>query len=264
MTPALHGKHVQRLAFVSIDSQSSTDGSTKLVITEQLVAPGLFAPLGDKRYCDHCTDDVLAKLAGELTRDVLRELATRGGRTVLSIKSVPRGARITLDGKLVGATDSLRNTYPGTHSLSLELDGYQIVTRDAEAVEGKTVEVNATLVSTASAIKQPTRREVAPPERGWFGRSPGWVPWLCIGVGGAAIVTGGVLYLYNGEPSRDPSADQSRHYTSFQGPGIATAVVGAVSLGFGLYLHHRQHEATSVIAATPSRDGLAIHWTGSF
>jgi hypothetical protein len=217
--------------------------------------------VGDKRYCDHCTDDVLGKFTSELTRDVLREVATRSGRTVVSIKSVPRGARITFDQKLVGATDTSFNTYPGTHSLSLELDGYQVENRSVETAEGKTADVNIALAKNTPAGDH-DRGSVGSSDGP--GRLPGYVPWLFIGAGSAAVVTGTVLVLVDSKPSNDPNSEHSRYYYSTKGPGIVTGIGGVLSVGAGLYLLHRQHVARSMLTVTPLHGGGAVHWTRSF
>jgi hypothetical protein len=265
MNPVLRGKGIQQLAFVSIDNQTGSDGSPMIVITAQIVAGDLVAPVGDKRYCDHCTDDVLGKFTSELTRDVLREVATRSGRTVVSIKSVPRGARITFDQKLVGATDTSFNTYPGTHSLSLELDGYQVVNRSVDTAEGKTAEVNVALAKNTRASDHDRDRDrgtVGSGDR--LGRLPGYVPWLFIGAGGAAVVTGTVLVLVDSKPSTDPTSEHSKYYYSTKGPGIVTGIAGVLSAGAGLYILHRQHVARSTITASPLPGGAAVQWTRSF
>jgi PEGA domain-containing protein len=263
MNPVLRGKGIQQLAVVSIDNQTGSDGSPMIVITEQIIAEDLVAPIGDKRYCDHCTDDVLGKLTSELTRDVLRELATRGGRTVVSIKSVPRGARITFDQKLVGATDTSLNTYPGTHSLSLELDGYQVVNRSVDAAEGKTADVNVALAKNPGA-GDPSRGRGIVRSHDRLGRLPGYVPWLFIGAGGAAVVTGTVLVLVDSKPSTDPNSEHSKYYYSTKAPGIVTGIAGVLSTGAGLYILHRQHVARSTLTATPLPGGAAVQWTGAF
>ena len=266
MKPTLRGKGVQQLAVVSVDNQTSKDGSPLIVITEQVVAEELVAPVGDKRYCDHCTDDVLGKLTSELTRDVLRDVATRGGRTVVSIKSVPRGARITFDQKLIGATDTSLSTYPGTHSLSLELEGYQLVNRSVDAADGKTADVNVALVPNAGPGDHGPgdRSPDTSTSRGGFGGLPRYVPWLCVGAGGAAIATGIVLVVVDSKPSADPNSDHSRYYYSTRTPGIVTGIAGALTVGAGLYIFHRQRVAGSIVTATAVPGGGAVQWTHAF
>jgi len=90
------------------------------------------------------------------------------------------------------------------------------------------------------------------------------VPWACVGAGGAAILTGGILILTDSQPSTDPTSEHSRYYYSTQGPGIATAIAGALSVGVGLYVFHRQRAAASAVAATPLPGGAAITWTTAF
>lgn len=260
MNPTLHGKGIRQLAMVSVDNQTGSDGSPMIVITEQVIAEELFAPVGDKRYCDHCTDDVLGKLTSELTRDVLREVATRGGHTVVSIKSVPRGARITFDQKLIGATDTSLNTYPGPHGLVLELEGYQVVNRSVDAAEGQTAEVNVALVPNPG----PGDHHDPTGPRDRLGNLPGYVSWGLIGAGGAAIVTGTVLVLVDSQPSTDPNSEHSKYYYSTKTPGIVTGIAGALSVGAGLYILHRQHAARATVAATPLPGGAAVQWTQAF
>ena len=67
---------------------------------------------------------------------------------VVKVKSVPRGARITFDSKPYATTDLAIKTYPGAHTITLELDGYETEQRTIVAAEEKTVEVSAELHST--------------------------------------------------------------------------------------------------------------------
>jgi len=271
MSPTLRSKSVQQLAMVSVDNQTAADGSPILAITEQVLTSAQFAPAGDKRFCDHCTDDVLARFTSELTRDLLRQVAARSGHTVLAIKTVPRGAQITLDGKLMNVTDQSINTYPGTHSLVLALDGYQVATRTVDIPDGKTTDVNVTLVKTPMPPGHKdgtTVAQVAPAapvaEPTGIAAWPRWVPWAGIIGGGAAVVTGGVLIVIDNKPSSAPTSDHSPDYYSARRSGIVTAAIGGVALGAGLVLLYLQHNARSTIAAAPTRGGAALQWTTAF
>ncbi len=268
MNSTLRSKGVERLAVVSIDTQPGSDGSPVIVIAEQVVAASIFAPIGDRRSCERCTDELLGKLAGELTRDVLREVATRSGRTMVSIKSVPRGARITFDQKAAGAADRSFHTYPGTHTVTLDLDGYQTVDRSVEAIEGKTEEIRVTLQPAPGARAPNDGHRNDPDEatgpRDRLARLPRSVPWLCIAAGGAAAVAGLILVSTDDKPSSDPTSEHSRYYYSTREPGIAMMIGGALTIGFGLYVRHRQNAAGSTVTAAPLHGGAAVHWTRAF
>lgn len=260
IAPVLRGKRAQRVAVVTVDAPAAK----QIAVTAQIATPT--ALVTDKRYCEPCTDELLAKVAGELTRDLLRELATRDGRTVLSIQSRPRGAQITLDGKPVGATDTVLSTYPGPHHIGLERTGHQPATRDVDAVPDKVTEVVVPLTPVPVVVPPPAPAPAPPPPRPTAPAEtgvPGYLTWGCIGLGGAALATGIVMIAIDGPPAADPRVEQPRYYTSYQVPGIVTGVAGALTAGFGVYLLHRQH-ARAVVTATPTAGGAALSWTGAF
>lgn len=257
IAPVLRGKRAQRVAVITVDAPAAK----QIAVTAQVATAT--ALLTDKRYCEPCTDELLAKVAGELTRDLLRDLATRDGRTVLSIQSRPRGAQITLDGKPVGATDTVLSTYPGPHHIALERAGHQPATRDVDAVPDKTTDVIVPLtpipppvVATPPPPPVPSAPAPAPEAR------PSRVlPWALIGIGGAAVATGIVMIAIDGPPAADPKVEQPRYYTSYQVPGLVTGIAGALTAGVGFYVLRRQH---SVVTATPTAGGAALSWTGAF
>jgi hypothetical protein len=44
--------------------------------------------------------------------------------TRLYVRTAPSGAKVTLDGKLLGKSDAIFSVVPGTQTVSVELDGY--------------------------------------------------------------------------------------------------------------------------------------------
>ena len=267
MNPLLHGKSIQQLAVLSLDNQTNPDGSPVIVITEQVVTAAQFAPAGDKRFCEHCTDDVLARLATDLTRDLLREVAARSGRTAVAIHTVPRGATIQLDGKDIGATDKTLNTYPGTHSLQLTLDGYQTFTRTVDTAEGKTTDVQVQLTKVGTPAAPPNHEGsgvvAATPEVTGLAALPRWVAWTGIGVGAVAAGTGVALQVTKGSPPK--GEHQPAHLVST--PGIALmAGGGAIAIASALLWVHIAHSAppSSVPNVAPTAGGGIIEWTGRF
>jgi hypothetical protein len=106
----------------------------------------------------------------------------------------------------------------------------------------------------------------APPaDRGDGGEGGRFAGWLTLGLGAAAIATGGVLIAIH-EPEREgnvlqPDARNTRT------PGIVTAAAGAAAVGLGLYLVLRgpgEREPITAFHVAPTRGGLQAGWTARF
>lgn len=65
--------------------------------------------------------------------------------SAVSIKSVPEGAEITVDGKYVGSTPSTLQLTPGDHTISIEKSGFQMWQRTISVTTGSSVTVEAML-----------------------------------------------------------------------------------------------------------------------
>ena len=72
---------------------------------------------------------------------------TAGGYVgVLTIESRPEGARVFLDGKLMGATPlAIPNVAAGEHAIRLERDGYQHWSSSVRIVASEQIRVTASL-----------------------------------------------------------------------------------------------------------------------
>jgi hypothetical protein len=266
MTQVVTRQRLSLLAVISLDAGQGPDGTPQLVLSAQFVDAKLDSPVSDQKYCPRCTDDVLAKIASELTIDLLREVAAQSGATVVSIKSVPRGARITFDGKPLGVTDLSFNTYAGSHTIVLESDGYYPEPRTVDTVERETTEIVVTL-RPAKLVKPPEQN----PRHQDLDRRPvprrsHLVPGIVIGVGLAAVAGGGLLILAHDEPSRPlPTEDQEPYYFDTRLPGIAAAIGGAVTVGVGIYLWRRAPMSRAVPTLVPRAGGGAVlGWSTSF
>jgi hypothetical protein len=268
MKPVLQGKNIHQLIIASVDKDTSTDGSPMIVVSFQVAVESLDSVIGDRRFCDHCTDDVLTSTTNDLARDQFHELAIRLGRTVIKVTSVPRGARITLDGKPFGATDASINTFPGTHTLVLELDKYQVEQRTVDAVEDKTVEVPAILrpaqdatVSGGSHTSQGASNQSGGNPHPHASRT---VPLVVTGAGALAMVVGGALIVWNGKPAADPTKEQSPTYRDWTAPGIGLVVIGGAVAGFGGYLWWKAVKSDSMATISPMPGGAVVGVTKSF
>ncbi|MGE0550183.1 MAG: PEGA domain-containing protein [Kofleriaceae bacterium] len=236
-------KDARRMVLVWIHEQQGEDGSPILVITAKVVA-GDQGTVIDQRFCERCTEDSLQKVVRELTKEVLKSSAVRSGRTVLSVKSTPAGAQVSLDGKPVGATDGSFNTYPGRHTIVVEKAGFHAERREVDTAEGSTQEVNVTMRSVDEATPAESGSRV--------------VPAVVIGIGAAAIIAGSALFIMD----EDPSRDGGKTYRDSAVPGVVVGVGGVVALGAGFYLWKRASRSTPTVALT--NGGAAIGWAGRF
>ncbi|MBA3540131.1 MAG: PEGA domain-containing protein [Deltaproteobacteria bacterium] len=266
--PASVTKSVQKLIVTTIDPERADDGSVLLAVNVKILLSDSDSVAGDRRYCDHCTDDALAKTAGTLTTEILQELAVRAGRTVIAIKTTPAGAKIVLDGRAIGASDGAFNTFPGSHIVVLELAGFHSETRTIETFDGKTADLSVVMRASTSITKpisNPPRGPDQPPTT-----APSrLVPGLVLTAGAILAIGGGVLFAVDEDPT--PVGEQRRYRDT--GPvGIGLAIGGAATVGLGVYLWLRQStgavtpasssNSTPTITLVPS--GGVIGWAGNF
>ncbi|HPM82438.1 MAG TPA: PEGA domain-containing protein [Candidatus Anammoximicrobium sp.] len=75
--------------------------------------------------------------------------------TRLFVRTVPRGATVTVDGKAVGKSDDIFQVLPGGHKITVELDGYAPETREIEIHEGRIARVRVELQKQAQVNARP-------------------------------------------------------------------------------------------------------------
>jgi len=76
---------------------------------------------------------------------VLEALFRRGFGTLVA-DSRPPGARVVLDGKVIGKTPiKLGNVKAGAHTVRLEIDGYRVWSTDVKVVAGRDTRVTGSL-----------------------------------------------------------------------------------------------------------------------
>lgn len=259
VAPAVRGKGLDHVAIISLAPDTGPDSSPMVVITEQILVARLDAAVVLQRFCIRCTDDVLTTTTSELTRSVLQEIAVRSGRTVVSITSTPRGARILFDGQSQGATDRSFNTFPGVHTVVVELDGYRQETRSIQAKLDRTTELSLVLRrldAPAIDIGGSTSTSATPAHASI-------APKIAIGVGALAIVAGGVVLALNQGPAVAPiGSEQPHHYRDTIAPGIGLMIGGAVvTVGGYLWWRHTKAPAVSVV---PLPGGATVGVATSF
>jgi hypothetical protein len=250
VAPVLAGKDLQRLIVVGVDPDPSASAGA-IVLSERILLPSSDVTASNQRTCTSCIDETLTRIAFDLTKQLLEEAAAGTGKTKLRVQSTPPGAWITLDTTNVGLTDRTTSTFPGRHTVTVQLDGYQSETRTIDVVENKETAVAFTLRPTTNP---------PPPEAS---TRPHLIPGIVIGVGTAAVVTGIILQL---PPDAGPGkGDQPKYLVN--APGAITLVGGSIAIGVGVYLWlHATHKTTAVSSpsATITRAGAVLGWTGQF
>jgi hypothetical protein len=117
-----------------------------------------------------------------------------------------------------------------------------------------------TTTATATATAAPTGSSAPAPEAGGHGVAP----WIVVGVGGAALVAGVVLYAVgNGDvttasnacPSRlncpQSVADQGNNGRTLETVGVVVGAVGVAGVAGGLIWHFMEPTSASTTAVSP-------------
>jgi hypothetical protein len=248
----INAQGIHHALVVAAQKQQAEDGSPVVVLTAKLIVTKPQALVVRQRFCEHCTDDKLTQASTELARQLVQELAVRIGRTVLDVKSNPTGARITLDGVAIGATDATFNTYPGSHVVIIEKPGYLSQTVSIEAQDGKTAEVSVVLQESSSSSPSITKQQPQP-------RTSRLVPLIIIGAGGAAVATAGVL-VYLGQQDGPDDKTIHRRATTL---GVIGGVAGLAAIGAGFYLLWKGPSASAPTVSAVN-GGALVGWRRAF
>jgi len=241
IAPAIRDKGLDQVALVSLVMGTSFDGSPMITLIEQIIVAKLDAAIEAQRVCTRCTDDLLVEVVAELTRVVLQEISVRSDRSIVTLHSTPRGARITFDGSPAGATDRSFPTFLGTHTVVLELEGYQRETRAIDAVLDRTIELTVAMRPTARLA-----------------------PRLTVGLGGLAMIAGAVVLVFDEGPVTQPiGTEQPARYRDTIAPGLGLVLSGA-ALGAGGLLWWEFTRSTMAPTVAPMAGGAVIGVTNAF
>jgi hypothetical protein len=247
--PAARG--IRRALIVTAEVVPSVDGTRGLVLTGKILMTETPDFVVLQRRCEPCNDDTLEAASTGLTEKLLQELAVRAGRTLVSIRSNPQGANITLDGEPAGATPMNTKTFPGSHILQISKSGYLTVSRPVDAVEGRTIGV---AVDLQLVTGESHRRDDDKVPAGW------WHVPTAVVVGGSVFVLGGVALVFVGQ--QDGPDDRNR-YTRATPIGVGIAVIGLGAAAYGGYrLWQGPKKAGPTVDASPN--GAIVGWAGSF
>jgi hypothetical protein len=235
--------------YARVDAHSNGSDAPDLTLTAYWFDKGHDA-IGEKTTCQRCTDQSLRTTAEAM----LKKLVGGGDLGHVVLKSVPPGAKITIDGTPIGITPLDWDLPPGKHTIQMDAPGRKTVLRDHVVVSNKSDLIVLALAATGDEDDHTERPSRALP----LG--------LTIG-GGAALATGLALIVFT------PKADaQHRYFYSTWQPGIAVAAAGAVVGGIGAYLLWFRSPETSAAAASTTSTPIAaftgdsgyIGWLGRF
>lgn len=152
--------------------------------------------------------------------------AMKLAQPTVMFQSLPEGAIIRIDDRVVGQTPFERVLEPGTHRVRASLDGHVDEVQNVRAVEG--------IRSTVTFELDPVPRTVRYRKLRAFG-------WVALGLGVAGVVTGPTLIAIDGKSNQlrcdggnvDPVGNCKYLYATSEA-GIATTVVGAALLATGI------------------------------
>lgn len=270
---AVADKRARRIAYVSIGKDPKR-GPSSVAIIGRMVVDGVDTIMLATRYCDHCTDDTLTSYVVETTKELVDRASVASGRTVISIKSTPQGARFSIDGHALGATDAAITVAPGKHRVRIEQDGFVTEERTVEATEGKTAEVTVTLrradgSTSTSGAGSATTSTTATIDSGESGSDTtpraSRAPVILMGVGGAAVVGGvAALLLDQDDDVHKPRGGvQPRYYYDTALPGVIAIAGGATAIVVG-WFWHKHARGASTVSATPVSGGAVLSVTSAF
>jgi hypothetical protein len=232
------GQAIDQAVVVTLQPKQSAGGLPSISLAGRAIAPAQKTFVVRTRYCDPCTDDKLSQAAGELTDQLLNDLAARIGHAMLEVKTVPEGAFVSDEDGELGATN---NTFPmraGKHTIKIKKPGYLTETVAVQTEDHKTRTVSLELRHEPASLALP----------------------IGLVVGGAAIVVGGILIT---QDSKDGVDDKYRHSRA-TAVGVTVSAVGVLAIATGAYLWWRHSrsparpETAPVVSPTPGGATLGI------
>lgn len=258
LAPIIRDPRPKQAVILSLVDNSNTTRDRTITITEQVVLGQLNIVVGGRQLCLHCADATLAKDITALTSTLLHEAITRTLRTLVKIRSAPTGARVVMDGNVVGATDLSISTFPGEHTVVLDLDGYLRESRTFDAIMDMTIDLKIEMRLSGSVHANrdsPTERTTQ--HHLWLG------PHLVLGVGGLAAVIGTVVLMLDQDPQPYPAGTkQPEYYYDTIAPGVGMIMSGLVTgiVGY-IWLRHTRDVIPTV---TPTTHGAIVNMTFGF
>lgn len=204
------------------------------------------ALLQDQRFCNQCTFGDFGELTRTFVGEVIQKLTAGPGTAILELRSVPAGARVTVDHEPVGLSDLEYRVEPGSHTISFDKPGHRIEVRSVTAAAGEHRRIDVVLAPSVDE-----RREGHP------------FPWKWVALAsGVACVGTGVTLIAVHEPDVS-GGSRSAEALNTRVPGIMTAAAGVILLGTSTYLFLRDRPSPVAVAILPG-GGATLSVGGHF
>ena len=224
-------------------AKSRTSNAT--IITVYLISKGK-EPIGMRRACEECSDDLLRSTVDEVLGIILKTSSLERGR--LSLHSKPEGMTVVLDNENIGVTPLEREVPAGPHTVVLMRRGQKVGERTLKIH----ADVTAEITIPVTVPEDPPGTTVITNSKAFAG--------VTLGIGGAAIVAGAVLFL-----TSEKDTGEKLFYRETRPLGIGLAAGGAAVAGIGLWLWLRGGESEdSAPVASISNTGGQVGWTRAF
>jgi len=188
------------------------------------------------RRCDVCTFSEAGESVGRavvaLDRRARAYLDSHGW---LVVQSRPRGAKVIVDGALLGDTPLTRLVGTGTRNVVVALDGHRPEGRSVTITSGQTTNLTPQLVSKGKRGKLDQQA---------FGSWGTWLKWAGLGVSLSTVAAGAALIAIHRECPGSPGCGESRETRIPGAAMVVTGTVAAAVTGYLLWRDHRQPKAT--------------------
>lgn len=230
------------LVIARLDTKNNTNNITRdVTLTAYWLNKGHDA-VGERKTCEHCTDQTLRNTADE----VMKKLLGVGDVGHVKLKSTPPGAKITIDGQAIGVTPLDWDLPPGKHTIRMDKAGLQPQSRDLVVASNKT-DLFAMKLTASGGDDQ--------------GGGSRLLPIGLLAVGGALVATGVVFIAIDQNPG--PFEPPKIRNTGPTGVGLAIggAVIGGVGASWLLF---RSPKAASAPVAAVTSDTAYIGWVRRF
>lgn len=169
-------------------------------------------PVGMRRACEECNVDLMRSTVEEMLTLVTALGTLERGRVI--IHSKPEGMTVLLDNENIGVTPLERELPVGEHHVVLMHRGQRVGERKLKVQPELAAEITIPVTMPVEDDQPETRSRV--------------LPGLALGIGGAALAAGAILYL-----TSEVDDGSKPRYRDTKPLGIGVAAGGAVLVGIG-------------------------------
>lgn len=192
--------------------------------------------------CTDCTAKRAMAQLNERVQEILRQSVVRQ-RGTLSIGTDPAGATVNVNGRQMGATPYLRDSFVGSQEVELTKPGFQTEKLSLAVTDGQITERQVAL--TPIVTQTPSLRPTTV------------LKWTLLGVGIASLIGGGTLLGLNGHTSCTDTTMSCGQPFEGRPAGIALLSIGALAVGSSVFLFV-QDIPSAPPAAAPSVAGMSL------